>query len=190
MQTRRQALLGIGALGAATGLAGCSSGGSLNSGESVDGSVNDAIRLMHDRLPFTRQIQDRAAGMLIMPGIVKAGFIVGASYGEGALRLKADGYRNTADYYSFGAGSVGYQAGLQKTAHALFFMTQGALAKFRASQGWEIGADAEVTVLDTGVKADLNTTQAQRPVLAVVFSQAGLLAGASLEGAKYTRIRP
>lgn len=186
MQTRRTVLMGL----SAAGLAGCSGGGSLNSGASVDESVNRAIVLMHDKLPFTRQIQDRAAGMLIMPGIVKAGFIVGASYGEGALRVAGDGYQRTADYYSFGAGSVGYQAGLQKTAHALFFMTPEALTKFRRSQGFEVGADAEVTVLDTGIKADLNTTAAQQPVLAVVFSQAGLLAGASLEGAKYSKIRP
>ncbi len=186
MQTRRQAIVLLGA----GGLAACASGSGINSAAGVDGSVDSAIKQMNERLPFTTDLMSRAAGMLIMPGIVKGGFIVGASYGEGALRLPADGYRSSAAYYSFGAGSVGFQAGLQKTAHALFFMTQDALDKFRRRQGWEAGVDAEVTVIDTGVKADVNTTAAQRPVLAVVFNQAGLAAGASLEGAKYTRITP
>lgn len=190
MQTRRQAMVLVGAAGMA-GLAGCAPGSSgLNSAASVDESVNFAIRTMNERLPFTQDLQNRAAGMLIMPGIVKGGFIVGAAYGEGALRLPGDGYRQSASYYSFGAGSVGFQAGLQKTAHALFFMTPAALTRFQQSKGWEAGVDAEVTVLDTGVKADVNTTAAQRPVLAVVFDQSGLAAGASLEGAKYTRIKP
>lgn len=187
MQNRRSFCLGAGA--GMLALSGCADSGGLNSGASVDQSVNDAIALMYARLPYTRKIASNATGMLIMPGIVKGGFVVGASYGEGALRLPQDDYRASAHYYSFASASVGWQAGLQKTAHALFFMAPGALREFQTSQNWEVGADAEVTVLDTGVKADLNTTVMQRPVLAVVFSQAGLLAGASLEGAKYTKIR-
>ncbi|MEM1298211.1 MAG: YSC84-related protein [Pseudomonadota bacterium] len=184
--TRRGVLAGGGA--GLMAVAGCASSNSINSAGSVDASVERAVAQMYERLPFTQDIAGRAAGMLVMPGIVKGGFIVGGAYGEGALRLPGDGYSQSAAYYSFGAASVGYQAGLQKTAHALFFMTPAALSKFQTSQNWEVGADAEVTVIDTGVKADLNTTVAQQPVLAVIFSQQGLLAGASLEGAKYSRI--
>ena len=184
--TRRGLMAGTGA--SALALAGCASSNSINSASSVDEDVERALVLMYERLPFTRGLAIRAAGMLVMPGIVKGGFIVGGSYGEGALRLHDDSYRQTADYYSFGSASVGYQAGLQKTAHTLFFMTPDALTRFRNSSNFEVGADAEVTILDTGVKADLNTTVAQQPVLAVIYSQQGLLAGASLEGAKYSRI--
>ena len=186
MQTRRQVMIGAGALG----LSACATSGSLNSGASIDTSVNEAQAQMYRVLPYTREIAQRAAGVLIMPGIVKAGVIVGGAYGEGALRTAADGFRRSVDYYSFGSASVGYQLGLQKTAHALFFMTPAALTKFRNSRGFEVGADAEVTLIDTGIKADLNTTALQQPILAVVFSQKGLLAGASLEGAKYTRLIP
>ena len=186
MQTRRQVVIGVGALG----LSACATSGSLNSGASIDESVNRAMAQMYRVLPYTRDIAQRATGVLIMPGIVKAGVIVGGAYGEGALRTSADGYQRTASYYSFGSASVGYQLGLQKTAHALFFMTPAALAKFQGSNGFEVGADAEVTLIDTGFKADLNTTAIQQPILAVVFSQKGLLAGASLEGAKYTRLVP
>lgn len=184
--TRRGVLAGTGA--GLMSLAACGGRNSIGSAQAVDTNVERAVALMYERLPFTRDISQRAMGMLVMPGVVKGGFIVGGAYGEGALRLRSDGYRQTANYYSFGAASVGYQIGLQKTAHTLFFMTDGALNKFQKSQNWEVGADAEVTLLDTGVKADLNTTVAQQPVLAVIYSQQGLLAGASLEGAKYNRI--
>lgn len=172
----------------ALALGACASGGSISSGAAVDAKVDGTITDMYKKHPFSRELADRAYGLLVMPGVVKGGFILGGAYGEGALRLVGDGYRQTADYYSFASASVGYQAGLQKTAHALFFMTEAALAGFRNSANFEIGVDAEVTLLDSGFKAGLNTTVAQRPILALVLSQKGLLAGASLEGAKYSRI--
>ena len=184
--TRRGVLAGSGA--GLIALAACSGRNSVGSAQVVDTNVERAVALMYERLPFTRDLSDRAVGMLVMPGILKGGFIVGGAYGEGALRTRADGYRQSSSYYSFGGASVGFQAGVQKTAHTLFFMTDEALARFQNSQNWEVGADAEVTLVDTGVKADLNTTHTQRPVLAVIYSQQGLLAGASLEGAKYNRI--
>ena len=120
-----------------------------------------------------------------MPDVTKGGFIVGGSYGEGALKIGGQ----TADYYSVAAASVGLQAGLQTTKHALFFLTDDALAKFQLNDGWEVGADAEVTVLDEGANLGVDTTSYKNPVVAVVFGQSGVLAGASIEGAKYSLIR-
>ena len=59
---------------------------------------------------------------------------------------------------------------------------------FRQSNGWEIGADAEVTFPDAGLNAQANSTLLQKPIIGVVFGQDGFLFGASLEGAKYSRI--
>jgi lipid-binding SYLF domain-containing protein len=83
---------------------------------------------------------------------------------------------------------VGFQAGVQKSSHALFFMTDAAVENFRRADGWEIGADAEVTFPDAGLNAQTNTTIAEKPVIGIVFGQDGLLLGASLEGAKYSPI--
>jgi len=184
MQNRR--IFCATAAAATVALAGCDTPGGISTAESVDSKVDDAIELMHARLPYTRRIAEQASGMLVMPGIVKGGFVVGGSYGEGALRLADDDYGRSVTHYSFGSASIGFQAGFQKTSHAIFFMTPDALAGFRSRENWEIGADTEITVLDTGIKADVHTTISQRPIIAVVFSQSRLMAGASLEGAKYT----
>lgn len=185
MLTRRIALAGL----TASLVSACANKVTGSTAAQIDANVDEGIADMNARLPFTREIAGRAVGMLMMPGIIKGGLIVGGAYGEGALRLPADGYRGSQGYYNFAAGSLGWQAGVQKTAHAIFFMTDAALDRFRTSDGWEVGADAEVTVLDTGIKAELNTTLAQRPVIAVIYSQQGLMAGASLEGAKYSRVK-
>jgi lipid-binding SYLF domain-containing protein len=125
-----------------------------------------------------------------MPDVVKGGFIVGGAYGEGALRPN-DGsgtYQQSEAYYSVAAGSIGLQIGIQSTSHALFFLTDASLDKFRKADGWTIGADAEVTFPDAGLNVGVDSTSFQKPVVGFVFGEDGLLIGASLEGAKYSKI--
>ena len=94
----------------------------------------------------------------------------------------------TLEYYSFASASVGFLAGLQTSSHVLFFLTEAALEKFRRTDGWEIGADAEVTFPNAGLVAQINSTTAQSPVIGIVFGQDGFLAGIGLEGGKYSRL--
>jgi len=158
-------------------------------GEVIETRVNLAFQQLYKEVPGARDLVARSEGVLMMPSVTKGGFIVGASYGEGALRLVRDGTLGpTVQYYSVGAASVGLQAGIQESAHALFFLTPAALEKFRRSDGWEAGADAEITVLDKGVNLGVDSTKTQQPVVAIVFGQSGVLVGASLEGAKYSKI--
>ena len=99
------------------------------------------------------------------------------------------GYEKKDGYYSVGIASIGLQIGVQTTSHVLFFMTDGALEKFRAADGWEAGVDAEVTFPEKGLSAGLDTTTSEKPVIGVVFAADGLLIGASLAGAKYSPIQ-
>ena len=161
----------------------------------ANASVIDArVTLAFDRLfaevAGARDLARRAHGILMMPDVVKGGFILGGAYGEGALRLnEGDGrYGRTAEYYSMGAASVGFQAGIQTTSHALFFMKETALNRFRRADGWEVGADAEVTFPNAGANVGIDSTTQNKPIVGVIFGQDGLLIGASLEGAKYSRI--
>lgn len=159
-------------------------GASAATAREIDEDVDHALDKLYATTPGARELGARARGILIMPDVVKGGLIIGGSYGEGALRIGGV----TTDYYSVAAASVGYQVGVQTTSHALFFMTEDALQDFRRSKGWELGADAEFTVPGDGISLNLDSTTAKSPVIAIIFAQDGLLAGASLEGAKYTRI--
>lgn len=158
--------------------------------EVIDARVNIALARLYAEVPGAQDLSQRAKAMLIMPQIIKGGFILGGAYGEGALKINdpTGGYNNTAGYYSVAAASIGLQAGVQETNHVLFFLTDAALATFRNSDGWEIGADAEVTVPDHGVNIGVNSTEFEQPVVGIVFGEDGLLLGASLEGAKYSQI--
>ena len=67
-------------------------------------------------------------------------------------------------------------------------MTQEALRDFRTIDGWEIGADAEVTFRDKGYSYGVSSNTVTKPIYGIAFGQIGVMAGASLEGAKYSRL--
>ena len=119
-----------------------------------------------------------------MPKITKAGFIFGGSYGEGVLKIGGA----SVDFYSVASASYGYQIGALQYSHVIFFMTEDALKTFRVTDGWEIGADAEVFFRKTGASLGVTNNTLTKPIYAIVFGQKGVIAGASLEGAKYSRL--
>ncbi|HET7409654.1 MAG TPA: lipid-binding SYLF domain-containing protein [Paracoccaceae bacterium] len=186
---RRELLTAAAALGVAAAIA-MPATGRAESREVIETRVRVALDEMYRTVPGARDLAERARAVLVMPHVVKGGFILGGSYGEGALLMNGQGGLSgpAAAYYSVASASVGLQAGVQKSSHALFFMTEDAVERFQRSDGWEIGADAEVTFPDNGITAQTNTTIIDKPVVGVVFGQDGLLLGASLQGAKYSAI--
>ena len=180
--TRRNVLCGLGATGL---LAACGNGIGSNGAAQIDARVDATQNYLFDRYPGTRDLAARAAGVLYMPLMTEAGLIYGGAFGRGALRLQGA----TVDYYSAAKASIGLQIGAQQYAHALFFMTQPALEEFRRSTGWAASADLRYATPDEGATIGKATTEIE-PVIALVFGQQGLIAGASLAGVKYTRIIP
>lgn len=177
----------LAAAGATTALtAACGNGVGSDGGAQIDARADSTRDFLFSRYPGTQDLADKALGILWMPLITKAGFFVGGAYGEGALRID----NVSVDYYSATQASFGLQIGAQQYAHALFFMTPEALSDFRRSSGWAAGADLEYAVNDEGGNLSAKTLTVLDPVIAMVFGQAGLIIGASLEGTKYTRIIP
>ena len=66
-------------------------------------------------------------------------------------------------------------------------MTDEALAKFRASKGWTVGADASVTLVNVGASASVDTKTVQQEIVGYVLTNGGLMANVSLEGTKTRR---
>lgn len=176
----------VGAGSAALLTSACANGVGSRGGDTIDARVDSTLNYLYNRYPNTLQLRDRASGILVMPLVTKAGFGLGGSYGRGALRVQ----NTTVDYYSATSGTVGLQIGATQYAHALFFMTDNALETFRRSPGWAAGADVEYTLKDSGENLSAETTTSLSPVIALVFGQAGLIAGATVKGTKYNRIIP
>src|SRR5262245_30239240 len=141
-----------------------------------------ALRQLYAQSPAARRLRDSAKAVLVFPEILKAGFIVGAQAGDGALI--ADG--RVKGFYRTVAASYGLQAGAQKFGYALFFTTDEDLAYLRKSDGWEIGTGPSIVIVDKGMAKSLTTTTLQKGVYAYAFGQKGLMAGLGLQGSKIT----
>lgn len=184
-------LFAAAALGLALALGACSTttatgGGATNSEKraSIDANVNGAMTKLYAQDPESRAMVAKARGVLVFPSIVSAGFVVGGSYGQGALLVGG----RTVGYYSTTAGSVGLLAGADSKAVYILFMTDESLSKFRASNGWTAGADASVSLLKTGASANVDTQTAQQPVVGYVLTNAGLMANLAIDGTKISRL--
>ena len=150
----------------------------------IDRDAQKALGDLYAKSPSAKMMGEKAIGILVFPGIVKGGFIVGGQYGEGAL-IK-DG--KTVAYYNTIAASYGLQAGLQKFGYALFFITEAALKWLDKSDGWEIGVGPSIVVVDVGAAASMTSTTLQSDIYAFFFDQKGLMAGLGLQGTKITRL--
>jgi lipid-binding SYLF domain-containing protein len=64
-----------------------------------------------------------------------------------------------ADYNTAGA-SYGRQASAQSYGHALFFMNEGALRYLDQSDGWEIGVEPSVVIVDEGMAKSMRAITA------------------------------
>jgi lipid-binding SYLF domain-containing protein len=144
-----------------------------------------ALQSLYGNQPAAKALGDKAAGVLVFPNIVRAGFIIGGSGGEGVLYKKGV----ASGYYSSGSASVGLQAGMQSFGYAVFFMTDAELKKFQKGSGWDIGAAPTVVLVDAGLAKDLNTTTLKSNIYAFIFDQKGLMAGLSLQGQKISKIK-
>jgi len=127
----------------------------------------------------------KAEGILVFPSVIKAGFGIGGEYGEGALRIND----KTVDYYSTAAASIGFQLGVQSKTVILMFMSKKALKKFRDSEGWEVGVDASVALIEVGAGGSLDTTRLKKPILGFIVDQKGLMFNLTLEGSKLTKLK-
>lgn len=150
----------------------------------IDAEVDATLARFHEEVDTAVALTKRAKAILVFPSVIKAGFGIGGEYGEGALRV--DG--RTVGYYNTAAASIGLQLGAQARSEIILFMTEDALARFQESDGWEVGIDGSVAVVELGAGGEIDTTNIADPVIGFVFGEVGLMANLSLEGAKITKI--
>jgi lipid-binding SYLF domain-containing protein len=152
--------------------------------QEIDAAVDGTLSKLTTMVKGSSELVGKAQGVLVFPAVKKAAFIVGAEYGEGALRV----HGATAGYYSTTSASFGFQAGAQSTAVIFLFMTQGALDSFRNAKGWSVGADMAVSVAKVGANGAIDTSSVNAQVIALVLTNTGLMADLSLAGTKVTRL--
>ncbi|MFP4894992.1 YSC84-related protein [Paraburkholderia sp. EG304] len=153
--------------------------------QEIDAKVNETLTRLFETVGGSKELVSKASGVLVFPSVIKAGFVAGGEYGQGALRVGG----KSVGYYSTAAASFGLQAGAQSKAMIFLFMTHDALNSFRNSKGWSVGGEGSVALLKVGANGQIDTTTATSPVVAIVLTNAGLMGDVSLAGTKVSRLK-
>ena len=130
-----------------------------------------------------RALLPDAVGMVILPGMIKGGFVVAAEGGNGVLLAKdASGRWGYPAFYFLAAGSVGMQAGGQATDVVLLVFNPGAVQSIIDHQG-KLGADLGLVVGTVGAGVEASTTTNIGADIMAFSQGVGIFAGGSLEAA-------
>lgn len=130
-----------------------------------------------------RTMLSKAEGVVILPGVLKGGFIVAAEGGNGVLLAKdASGRWSSPAFYFLAAGSVGLQLGGQATDVVLLVFNQGAVKSIIEHQG-KLGADLGLIVGTVGAGVEASTTTNIGADIMAFSQGVGVFAGGSLEAA-------
>ena len=150
----------------------------------IDRDVDDALQVFMEEINGAEIFLDQAAGYLVFPRVIKVGVGIGAETGEGALRVGD----TTVEYYRTTGGSFGLQLGAQAKSVVIAFLTEEALDDFRNSNGWRVGIDGSVAVIDMGGGKTIDSSNIRDPVVGFIFGSRGLMYNLTLEGSRITKI--
>ena len=153
--------------------------------QEIDIKVDAALQTFNKEVTGAEQFLKKAKGVLIFPEVIKAGIGIGGEYGEGSLRING----STVDYYSTASASIGFQLGAQMKTVIMVFLDAEALEKFRISDGWEVGVDGSVALVEFGSGKDINSVNINDPVVGFVISNKGLMYNLTLEGSKISKLK-
>jgi lipid-binding SYLF domain-containing protein len=147
------------------------------------GTVLKEILDIPDDIP--QDLIDKAECVIVFPSVLKAAFVVGGSYGRGAMTCRTGehftGPWGAPTMMALEGGSVGFQIGGQATDFVLLVMNpRGAKAILHSKV--KLGADASAAAGPKGRDAEAATDATLRAEVLTYSRARGLFAGISLEG--------
>ena len=134
-----------------------------------------------------RKLLASAHGLVIIPEVFKAGFLVGGRFGRGVLVIRqADGQWSNPIFLRLLGGSFGWQAGAQSTDVVLVIRSQKGLDRLLQGRKFTLGADAAVAAGPVGRNATAGTDLSLRAEVYSYSRSRGLFAGLALDGSALT----
>src|SRR6516165_6685852 len=147
------------------------------------GKVMEEILNVPDDIP--QDLLDKARCVIVMPSVLKAAFLVGGSYGRGAMVCRTgkdfSGPRGAPAMYALEGGSVGFQIGGEATDFVFLVMNDRGAESLLKSKV-KLGGDASVAAGPKGRDAQADTDVTMRAEMLSYSRARGVFAGISLEG--------
>jgi SH3 domain-containing YSC84-like protein 1 len=147
------------------------------------GKVMQDILNIPDSIP--QNLLDKAKCVIILPTVLKAAFVVGGSFGRGAMTCRSGGNFQgpwgAPSMIDLEGGSFGLQIGGQATDFVLLVMNDDGANGILSSKV-KLGADASAAAGPVGRDAEADTDVSMRAEILTYSRARGLFAGISLEG--------
>jgi lipid-binding SYLF domain-containing protein len=147
------------------------------------GSVMKEIINIPDDIP--QSLLDKADCVIVIPSVIKGAFVVGASYGRGAMTCRSgddfQGPWGAPTMMALEGLSVGFQIGGQATDFVLLVMNSRGAGSILSSKV-KLGGDASAAAGPVGRDAEADTDVTMRAEVLTYSRARGLFAGVSLEG--------
>jgi len=131
-----------------------------------------------------QSLRENAAGVVVIPGMIKAGLGIGGQHGSGVLSIKnADGSWTEPVFVKMTGGSIGFQIGASSTDLVLFFMRE---KNIRAVLNGEftLGGSATVAAGPVGRSGSADTSAKLDAEIYSYSRSRGAFAGISIDGSK------
>lgn len=169
----------------------CLSSLTLWADESAQNRLADATSVFHDIMATPEKgipsdLLDRASCAVIVPGLKKGAFIVGAKYGKGFVTCRRpSGRREWSDpaAITVEGGSFGFQIGGSETDVVMLIMNKEGAEKLLTRSKFTVGADANVAAGPVGRSVSADTDAYMRAEILSWSRSRGLFAGVALQGA-------
>ncbi|HQW76997.1 MAG: lipid-binding SYLF domain-containing protein [Dokdonella sp.] len=149
--------------------------------------AENAVRVLNEIMQapdkaIPRELLQSAHAIVVVPDVLKAGFVIGGRRGEGLIAVKTrDGTWSNPAFVNLTGGSVGFQAGVSSTDVVLVFRTERGVDSIVHGK-FTIGADASAAAGPVGRTAQAST-DAQLKAEIFSYSRArGLFAGVAFDG--------
>lgn len=168
---------------ALTATAGSAAASRIDQEEKLDSVIEvleKASRIPEQGIP--PRLLRGAQGIAVVPGVIKAGFMIGGSYGKGLLLVRNEqGQWNPPLFIALAAGSFGWQIGAQSTDVVLVFKTRRSIDGIIHGT-FTLGADAAIAAGPVGRRGEAATDAELKAEILSYSRSRGLFAGVSLEG--------
>ena len=128
-----------------------------------------------------RTMMKDAKAVLVVPRLVKGGFIFGAEGGNGVLMKKNGAGWSSPAFYTLGSASFGLQAGLEQAEVVMLIMSDRALDAVTRSE-FKIGAGLGLTMVNLSAGAEAATPPNLSGDIIIWTSAKGLYGGLTLNG--------
>jgi SH3 domain-containing YSC84-like protein 1 len=143
--------------------------------------LNELVSTPDNGIP--QHILDRAEAIVVIPSLVKGGFVLGAEHGKGVMSVRNRAANNWSlpSFVAMTGGSIGWQIGVQSTDLVLLVMNKSGVDDLLKSE-FKFGPDASIAAGPIGRSAQASTDPSFNSKILAYSRAKGVFAGLSVQG--------